>query len=170
MTKAEAGIGWKQRAHWPPPNILSRRRNQKGVKGQEVSTDAAGDPRLIPKPEEYKLFKTVLKKQSDHFYKKNKTQCGEWFLWPAVVLLAVDVSISPVEWGVRLQLTLTLAAAEADTVPHTACSQEEETVAHLLPAAGTRYWPLDGHSCRSLRQIDRQIYLDEIAVMTCFHY
>lgn len=42
---------------------------------------------------------------------------------PAVVLLAVDVPVSPVKRGVRLQLAVTLAAAEADAVPHPARSQ-----------------------------------------------
>lgn len=44
-------------------------------------------------------------------------------LAPAVILLAVDVPVSPVEGGVCLQLAVTQAAAQAGAVPHPPCSQ-----------------------------------------------
>lgn len=73
---------------------------------------------------------------------------------PAVVLLAVDVSIPPVQRRVRLQLALTLAAAQTGVVPHPPRSQQEEAVEQLLATSGTHHWLLDGHSCWRLSLTD----------------
>lgn len=76
---------------------------------------------------------------------------------PAVILLAVDVSVSPVQGGVRLQLAVTQAAAQAHAVPHPSCSQQEEAIAHLLRTTGAHHGVLDGHGERRLRDHHRLI-------------
>lgn len=94
MTRAEAGIGWRQRAHWPPPNIL--RRETKGQRQQRLD-------RYCP-------------------FKRSGQGQGQRPV-PAVVQQAVDIPIPAVERGVRLQIALALAASQAAVVPHPACCQ-----------------------------------------------
>lgn len=94
MTRAEAGIGWRQRAHWPPPNIL--RRETKGQRQQRLDRDCP--------------------------FKRSGQGQGQRPV-PAVVQQAVDIPVPAVERGVCLQIALALAASQAAVVPHPACCQ-----------------------------------------------
>lgn len=84
---------------------------------------------------------------------------------PAVVVQAVDVSVSPEERGLVLQLAAALAAAQAGAVPLPASSQQEEAVAHPLATPGARHWLLDGHICQSLREREKVFNHWEVKIL-----
>lgn len=94
MTRAEAGIGWRQRAHSPPPNIL--REGDQGSASAGIGSALSGQVKV-----------------------KGQGQRPV----PAVVQQAVDVPVPAVERGVRLQIALALAASQAAVVPHPAGGQ-----------------------------------------------
>lgn len=98
-------------------------------------------------------------------FTRHKGSCERRRCGPAVVVQAVDVSVSPEERGLCLQLAPALAAAQAGAVPHPAGSQQEEAVAHLLAAAGARHWLRDGHGCQSLRERERDGVMWEFSTM-----